>query len=267
MGEVAVNLNNFCYEFENSYFNDNDVTSILNNGVTPENILNALRIIKDKEKSKFIKLPMDFQSYIKKVPTNISFEDLPKIAEALYRGEELKAILGSIELARDEDIILRVLGPFSTLLQSLGSNTLFKWLFKYKNQVHSALTIVTEAQVAYINSALREGVNIISFAEPSAMEEVIGEKCYREFVMDYTIKLLKSIEANLDKSILHICPKTSYQLERYGVITSEVLNYCGNSYAQALIELAQNNNIKYIGHRCINAEHVKVDKIYVLKFL
>ena len=266
MSELTVNLNKFCFEFENSYYKDNDIISILQNGVTPQNILNASRIIRDKENSRFLKLPVDFISRVKVQP-KVSIEELPKITDAIYSGEELKVTLESIELAGNEDIILRVLGPFSALLQNVDSNTLFKWLYKHKNEVHFALKKITEAQTAYINSALNKGVNIISLAEPSALVEVIGEERYREFIIYYIVKLLKEIEANLDKSIVHICPRTSYQLERCGFVTREVLSYCSNSYAQALVELAQNNNIKYIGHRCINAENTKVDKIYVLKLL
>lgn len=266
MSELAVNLNNFCFKSENSYYKDNEITSILNNGVTPQNILNASRIIRDKEKSRFLKLPVDFISQVKVQP-KATIEELPQIAEAVYCWEKLEATLESIELAGKEDVILRVLGSFSALLENVDSNTLFKWLCKHKNEMHLALKKITEAQITYINSALDKGVNIISLAEPSAMAEIIGEGRYREFVTYYTVKLLKGIEANLDKSIVHICPKTSYQLERYGFVTGEVLSCCSNSYAQALIELTQNNNIKYIGHRCINAEHAEVDKIYVLKLL
>lgn len=266
MGELTVKLNNFCFEFENSYYKDNDIISIFHNGVTPQNILNASRIIRDKEKSRFLKLPVDFLSSVKVQP-KVSIEELPKIAEAVYSGEEFRATLESIDLAGNEEIILRVLGPFSALLQNVDSNTLFKWLYKHKNEMHFALNKITEALTSYINSALNKGVNIISLAEPSALAEVIGEERYREFVIYYTDKLLKEIEENLDKSIVHICPRTSYQLERYGFVTRKVLSYCSDSYAQALVELAQNNNIKYIGHRCINAENTKVDKIYVLKLL
>ncbi|OGO79545.1 MAG: hypothetical protein A2Y23_09775 [Clostridiales bacterium GWB2_37_7] len=266
MNKSAENLNSFCYELENSYYKDNDITSIFQHGVTPQNILNTSRIIRDKEKSRFLKLPVDFISPIK-AQTKVSIKELPKIAEAIYCSEDLKAALESIELADNEDIILRVLGPFSALLENVDTNTLFKWLCKHKSEMHFALEKTTETLAAYINSALNKGVNIISFAEPSALAEVIGEDRYKEFIIYYTVKLLKEIEANLDKSIVHICPRTSFQLERYGFVTREVISYCSDSYGKALLELAQNNNIKYIGHRCINAENTKVDKIYVLKLL
>lgn len=266
MNESAVNLNDFCFKFENPYYKDNDILSIFQNDATPQNILNASKIVRDKEKSRFLKLPVNFVSQAK-VQQKVSIEELPRIAVAYYCGEQFKAVLKSIELAGNEDIILRVLGPFSALLENIGSNTFFKWLSKHKSEMHYALQEITEAQAAYIHSALGKGVNIISFAEPSAMVEVIGERRYREFVVYYTVKLLKKIEANLNKSVVHICPKTSYQLEMYGFLNREELSYRCNSYAQALIEIAQNNNIKFIGHRCINAELAKVDKIYVLKLL
>jgi hypothetical protein len=129
MGQLAVNFNNLCFESENSYSNDNDITSILINGATPENILSASRKIREKEKSMFLKLPVDLGSLEKKQP-NIFIEDLSQIAETAYSGEEIIAVLESIELAGNEDIILRVLGPFSTLLECVGSNTLFRWLYK-----------------------------------------------------------------------------------------------------------------------------------------
>lgn len=266
MNGLALNLNNFCFENENSYYRDDDIISILNDGITPQNILNASRMIRDREKSRFLKLPVNIIPKIE-IQSSTSIEELPKIAESVYSGEELRAALESIELAGDEQIILRVLGPFSALMENIDSNTLFKWLYKYKNDMHLGLEIITEALAAYIKSALSKGASIISFAEPSAITEVIGEARYREFVISYTVRLLKEIEASLDKSIVHICPRTSYQLEKYGLTASETLSCSSDSYAQALIELSQNNNIKYIGHRCINAENAKVDKIYMLKLL
>lgn len=266
MSELAVNLNSFCFEFENSYYDDKDILSIFNNGITSQDILIASKIIRDKENSRFLKLPVDFVSQIK-IQSKVSIEKLPKIAEAVYNMEALKATLASIELAGNEDVILRVLGPFSTLLQNVDSNTLFKWLYKHKDEMHFALNKITEALTAYINAAISNGVSIISLAEPSALAEVIGEERYREFIIYYTVKLLKEIEANLDKSIVHICPRTSYELERYGFVSKEVFSYGCSSYAQALIDMTQANNIKFIGHRCINAENSNADKIYVLKLL
>lgn len=265
MNEPAVNLNNFCFESENSYYKDKDIISILQKGITPQNILNASRIIRYKENSRFLKLPVDFIPQIKIQP-KLSIEELPEIAEAVYKGKEFEVNLESIELAGSEDVILRVLGPFSALLQNIDSNTLFKWLYKHKSEMHFALNKITEALVSYINTALSKGANIISLAESSAMADVIGENRYREFVIYYTVKLLRNIEPNLTKSIVHICPRTSYQLERFGFAARETISCC-NSYGQALIELSQNNNIKYVGGRCINAEHAKVDKIYALKLL
>lgn len=266
MEELTVNLNNLCFESENPYDNDDDIKEIFRNGITPENILNASRAIRVKEKSRFLKFPVAIASQIN-VQQAASIKDLQVAAETIYSSEIIRATLESIELVDNDEIILRVLGPFSTLLESIGPDTLFKWLYKYKNEIHSALSEITEILAGYINSALSKGVTIISLAEPSAIVGIIGERRYREFVLNYNIILLRRIESYLDKSILHICPKTSYLLERYNLMVREVLNYHSSSYAQALIDLKSDNNIKFIGHRCINNENAEVDKIYVLRLL
>ncbi len=262
--ESLVDLNRFCYEFEASYYKDKDIISILQMGATPQNLLNASKLIRNKEKSRFLKFPVNLTTQ-EMVREKANIEDLPKIAEAIYTSEELKSTLESIELAGNEDIVLKVLGPFSSLLERIDSNTLFKWLYKHKNEMHSALEKIMEDLADYINTAIDKGANIISIAEPSAMVEVIGEVCYKEFVILYMVKLLKEIEANMNKSIVHICPRSSIYLERYGFAAIEELLYSSNSYGQALIDLAKNKDIKFIGHRCINAEDAKVDKIYVLR--
>lgn len=264
MKKQVENLYDFCYGAENSYYKDKDITDIFHNGITPENILEASRTVKYKEKSMFLRLPVNFISQAN-ARTSKSIEELLEIVESIYKDKEFEAVLESIELSGDEYVILDVLGPFSTLLQNIDSNTLFKWLYKYKSQMHFALEKITESLSAYINTALSKGANIISLAEPSAIINVIGENRYKEFVIYYIVKLLRDIESSITKNIVHICPIISYQLESYGYLTREVLSCQSQSYGQALIEIAQNSSIKYVGHRCINAEHAKVDKIYALR--
>ena len=78
MKKQVENLYDFCYGAENSYYKDKDITDIFHNGITPENILEASRTVKYKEKSMFLRLPVNFISQAN-ARTSKSIEELLEI--------------------------------------------------------------------------------------------------------------------------------------------------------------------------------------------
>lgn len=259
-------LNKFCYKYERSYEMDEEIKSIVNNGITSQSMLNAARLIRDREKSRFLKLPVNLTAGLHYQP-KVSIAELTQIAEAIYGEQETGLALKSIELAEREEIMLRVLGPFSALMEAVGSNLLFKWLCRHTEEVQLALTKITENLSVYIEAAIGRGAAIISLAEPSVLTEVLGEERCRDNVLLHTVRLMRVLESPLDNGILHLCPRTSYQLEDFGLIRREKVGCSKQTYAAALSESVQNRDIKYVGHGCIHGENRIVDKLYVLKLL
>lgn len=267
---VMVNSNlvyesDFCYSLEKDYSNDHDIKQIYKDGVTPQLILTASRLIRERENSPLIKLNFETIPIVSDETDPQNIENLPEIIDIACSSGSLKMVMECIEFTKSEDIMLKMQGPFSILLSLVGGDQLFKWLCKYKNEINYSLDKITDAISDYATEAINKGVRIISLADPSAMADLLGEKKYKEFSAKYLISFLNKIEPYLENSLVHLCPRTSIILEKYGFVTSEIIYYERGNYAQALIELAQHSTVKFVGHRCVNAETVKNDKIYVLK--
>lgn len=269
MSRIALlEQDSLCYQYERDFSKDDEVTNILKDGVTSRAMLHASKAIKSKENSRLIKLPLSLNVETEALSIEgvdySNINDLSFIADIACSSGSLKMVLECIEIAGVEDIMLKVQGPFSCLLSVVGSNTLFKWMGKSQEEVERALDKITDGLANYMKEAVKKGVNIISLADPSGMVKILGENNYKRFVAKYIIKLLKKIAPYLEHAIVHLCPLTSMPLEKYGFITTQTYYYDRSNYAQALIELAHYETIHFIGHRCINAENISNDKVYIL---
>ena len=159
----------------------------------------------------------------------------------------------------EKSIMIKIQGAFSCLLSELGSNELFKMLIKDKARVRISLEKINSDIAGSIIKAVNCGTKIISFAESSAMPDIIGEANYREFVAFPTISLFKSVENSIENSLIHICPRCSIQLERYGLIDAIGHHVENKNY----IEILKDSNYKFVGHNCINRKNV--DELYEIR--
>jgi hypothetical protein len=254
-----------CFSLEKDYTIDEDIKQILENGETIDALIEASHTIKERESSGVLKFPIGVDCEIYDQISSI--DELPNILEILCSTGSLGIVLECIDDSENKDICLKVSGSFSKLLSAVSSNVLFKWMRKYEAEILDALDKINDNLFWYIINAINMGVKIISYAEPSAMPDVLGEKNYKKFVADFTVKLMKKLEVYLCGSIMHLCPRTSAVLENYGYITSKCYFFDIQNYAKTLLAISQYNEIKFIGHRCINAEYAKNNNIYKLSLV
>ncbi|MGN1410496.1 MAG: GNAT family N-acetyltransferase [Eubacteriales bacterium] len=172
--------------------------------------------------------------------------------------------LDCIENVRTESIMLKVQAPFSALMMLLGSDRAFRWICAYPAQMHRALRTLTEKTEEFCIEAISKGMSIVSLADPSGMLELLGEKRYKEFCAFYVVLLVRRLSPYLDNAAVHICPRTSLLLEKFGLLQSENCRYDSENYAGAVLELSKKSSDRILGHKCINDEFSKDRNAYIL---
>lgn len=249
-----------CSTLEINHYDDEDVKEIFQEGVTSRSLLEAAYLVRQKEKSPLIKL--NFEMGTEEDVDNIS--NLQQVLEIACSSGTMRVTLDCIENAKTEAIMLKVQAPFSALMMLVGTNRTFKWLCAYPREMHRALRLLTERTSQFCIEAISKGTPIISLADPSGMLELLGEKRYKEFCAFYMLRLLRKLYPYLDKSVAHVCPRTSLLLDKFNIVRAEVFNYEKENYADAILECVPHEDKRILGHRCINAEHFADNRIFVL---
>lgn len=251
---------NLCNSLEVNHFEDDDVKKLFYGGFTSSRLLKAAHLIRQKENSPLLKLNLD----IKPSEEVDNIENLPEVLRIACSSGTMQVTLDCIENAATESVMLKVQAPFSALMMLIGSNRTFKWICSYPQEMHHALRELTEKTASFCIEAISKGTPIISLADPSGMLELLGEKRYREFCAFYVLLLLRKLYPSLDKSVVHICPRTSLILEQLQLLRAEVDHYEGENYANAVLQYAEQSENRILGHRCINAEYAADNRIYIL---
>lgn len=177
---------------------------------------------------------------------NISKIDLNKGRIA----EVLRAI--SILKKDGEKVVLDVTGPISIATSIMDSQLFYKAIRKEREKIDSLLDTIGNNIVEYILEAVKLGVDVISFADPTGTIDIVGPKVYKDISGKVTYNILKTIENQLGKTIIHLCGKTSTSLETIGLLESEKVYANGQDYFQMIQDIKEEReDIKFIGHWCL----------------
>lgn len=190
-----------------------------------------------------------------------SIEDIKTIN--LNKGR-ISEVLSSVKILKDngEDVILYVTGPISVAISIFESQLFYKAIRKERDKINKLLAIIEDSIIKYMLKAIRQGVNVISFADPSGTIDIVGPKVYAEIVGKSTYNILKHIESKLTNTIVHLCGKTSTSLEAIGLLKSEKVEVNGKSYFEMIENIRkERKNIKFIGHWCLQLDKLNNEVI------
>jgi len=256
--------NQYCISRETDYTQDKEIRKILNDGINSETILSTCQLIKQKENSPVIKLPSDIDLWY--LSGNKQITDIIAATE-LICCRDYKILLDCIDKLRGTPIMLKVNGAFSTLLSLTGSEFLFRQMIKSETEITAAINRINTNTVTFIKEAVLHGVNIISYADPSAVSEVIGEKLHYKYSIKATYDFMCLARPYLSGSIMHLCPRTSFALEKYMLCFFDKHHNSHNNLINELLVLSQCEDIHFTGHVCVNADKHLTDELYILNEL
>ncbi|WP_017751390.1 uroporphyrinogen decarboxylase family protein [Clostridium tyrobutyricum] len=185
-------------------------------------------------------------------------EDLSNLHNFDFNRGRMREILDCISILskRGNIVALNVEGPFTVLTMLIDSLTVFRNLIKQNDIIHNALLIIQNNIREYIIRAIEKGARIISYSDPSSDINIIGPATYRKLAGKITYDLIRSIEGYIDDCIVHICARTSLPFEKMKFCRSTTIAVGNNiSYGEAICELLDNKDIKFLGHKCMNNTH------------
>lgn len=186
--------------------------------------------------------------------TNIDLKE-GRIAEVLSAIRKLKD--------QGEKVRLDVTGPISVATSIMDTQIFYKSIRKEREIIDNLLKVIEDSIVEYIVEGIKQGADIISFADPTGTIDIVGPKLYKEISGRSTYNILKRIEDKLNKSICHICGKTSTSLEFVGLLEVEKVKVKGSNYYE-MIENVKNerDDIKFIGHWCLKLKEYNKEIVH-----
>lgn len=181
-------------------------------------------------------------------------EQLAKMPEMDLTKGRIHEVLQSIRLLRNAGhiVALNVEGPLTILGMLLDGMVLYKGIGKQRQLVEQALRLVEERIVKYIEAGIEHGAQIISYADPSGVSEIVGPKIYRELSGKSSCNILKRLEGKLDGAVIHLCGKTSLSMKEAGLCTVKRLELAESlTYGEAICRFLNDDNVKILGHNCM----------------
>lgn len=182
----------------------------------------------------------------------------------LYSGR-ISKVLEAIKKLKDngEKVCLAVIGPISLATSVMDSQLFYRALRKDRETVTKLLKLIEDTIVEYILEGIKQGVDIISFADPTGTIDIVGPKVYKDVSGKITYNILKRIENQLGNTIVHLCGKTSTSLENIGFLETNRIKVEGCSYGEMLNNISkERDDIKFVGHWCIKSNRVPKELIY-----
>ncbi len=180
--------------------------------------------------------------------------ELPEID---LNSGRISEVLDAITILKQcgEKVVLDVTGPISTATSVMDSRLFYRFLRKDKENADKFLQKIEDGIVDFMLEGIRRGTDVISYADPTGTIDIVGPKVYEEVSGKLTVKILKRIEKNLEKSIVHICGKTSTSLESIGLLESVKIESQGENYFEMIKNARKNRkDINFIGHWCMKLE-------------
>ncbi|MDR0611577.1 MAG: hypothetical protein LBG58_15825 [Planctomycetaceae bacterium] len=156
------------------------------------------------------------------------------------------------------DFVLEISAPFSAAAQAENGLAFYKRLQQEKSVVQKELEYIATNLIIEINTALPQ---IISIADPYANPVTLSETHIREFSLPYLFQLLSGLKTT-SGGVIHLCPYSSFSLEKYGFVHVELVPFPDKPYMSVLSEYAQMKQLVFIGHQCIHTP--TVNKIFLL---
>lgn len=192
--------------------------------------------------------------------------------ELLKTGVDYRNLLETViaKSSRENlpDGLIDMPGPFAALGYLISPVSLYCYGRKHAEILENILGLMTEGLVSYAKEAISNGAKIISFADPAGNMEQVGANFYNKFSGKFNRDFFREIEPYLKESLIHLCGKTSYSMEKAGYMLARPYRMDSNKkYVDVLFEQAKIHKVKFIGHACINKEKQCAPILYRLELI
>lgn len=193
---------------------------------------------------------------VSELPEQLS-ADMPRLA-AMMQALEL--------LSRQENAVAyNIEGPFSLLCTLLPMSRVFSTLRKPEGE--AMLHRAEEWVSAYAELAVSRGAAMISFADPVATRDILGDRVFLSAYVPCLKRVLHTLQEQHPHVPIHLCGKLTQSLLDTGSCTVQVWNAEGcRTYGQALEAFCSRKESGLIGHYCLNFLDAKRPYIKLINF-
>ena len=179
----------------------------------------------------------------------------------------LRAMLDAMEILSSNGHLIgyNIEGPFTILCGLLPMQRVFSVLRKPAGQ--ELLQNVEDWISQYTALAIQRGAQLISFADPVATMDILGERMFTNLYLPCLKKILFRLRTEHPEIIIHICGKLTQSLldtKRCSVEQWHPVD-C-QTYGQALAACCKENQGGIVGHFCMNYLDSKRPYVSFIKF-
>lgn len=136
---------------------------------------------------------------------SVIYEDINLL---LTRGRVPAVIEAARKLSQwhpDIPVSLTLTGPISFAASLVDPLVFLKDLKKNPAASHKVVAYVNDFLIAFAKLAIGNGVDIVTFADPTATGEILGPKTFDEYVVRYLGEAVTAIHEAGAPTIVHIC--------------------------------------------------------------
>ncbi len=200
-------------------------------------------------------------------PAYKKVEELPEAPN--WEFPRMQAMLSAMDTLRQEGfpISYEIEGHFTLLNALLPMGRMFATLRK---PAGAELMTWTEGWIRqYARTAVEHGATLLSFSDPVATVDILGEKVFREIYLPSCQRLITHLRQDNPGVVIHLCGKLTQslldtgtgQLERWEPDTP------AEHYGQALLAYGRSHpEGGVIGHFCLNLLRAKRGWVYEVKW-
>jgi len=200
-----------------------------------------------------------------------SVDELLQLPNIDFNQGRISEVLTACQMltARGETVVLEVSGFFTILNSLIDATKIFKAWRKDAESVGKIFNFLSQNIYSFIAEAKKNGVAIVSYADPAGSVNIIGPKYTELVARDFTVPFLKKA-ADLadDNFMIHLCPKTSLILFSLGLAQKKPLVLAQRTnYIEACLKAIGREKI--IGQTCIKDAQAVLGhgKITALQFI
>lgn len=182
-----------------------------------------------------------------------TFDELLNLPNFDFTSGRMNGVLTACKKLKDEGekVGLVVTGFNTTLNNLIDTSKFYKNFRKRPEDCDKILNHMSKNLEALMEEAIKIGVDVICYSDPAGGVSIIGPKYSEKIVGNHLLPLLKSISEKLgDKTVINLCPKSTWVLLGLGLAEKEYVEYePGINYIDACLK--EIGKGKILGQSCI----------------
>ncbi|MBQ1271448.1 MAG: methylcobamide--CoM methyltransferase [Clostridia bacterium] len=190
-----------------------------------------------------------------------SVEDIMDLPDMVFSEGRIAQVLRACRSLADnsETVVLEITGPFTMLGSLIDPTRLFRFMRKEPEKTDKLFKKLADNILAYMKEAEKNGVTIISYADPVGGVSIVGPKIAETMAKEFTLPLLRRADGMLDKNVLiHLCPKTAFVLQDTGCVSVETMDIEENIFYLGGLSAAR-GKVRFIGMTCLKNNKLKLN--------